>query len=303
MLQIREFAVSIPYGKSKKRYFLSCAAADEYVVGWMKRGWPFEPFNLYVLSKILRARSVIFDVGAHIGTYSVILGKLCPQSSIYAFEPQVPLYSILLNNLSKNRVENCTPFNLAIAHRETISAMQRAVSDGTGTGKTVSYNTREKYNFGGLSVGMGEHVVACISLDSFVNKARLNQIDLLKIDVEGAEPFVFFGAREILKKHRPIIHFEANGKRITTELARGLGSTTRSQAAGFSIQKLLGGKNYLYVRMPFDNIMLVPQERMPREILTLFDLFQSDSPFFRKMYVFKWDKYSTGYRPDGIQLN
>lgn len=298
MLSTEEFVVRNPYRSSKEEFHLSCAPNDEFVAGWMRKGWLFEPFNLHVLSEILDPQSVILDVGAHIGTFSVVLGKLLPQSRIHAFEPQVPLYSILLKNLEKNGVENCQPFNLAVAHRQTLSAVQRAVRDGNGAGKAVAYGDPGRYNFAGLSLGLGEHVVACIRLDEFVAKAGLPRVDLIKIDVEGAEPFVLYGARKILSEHRPILHFEENDKRVTPELARGLGCSVTHAAARFSVRYRLKDDGYLYLRMPFDNVMLAPSEALSPQILELFEKQPSDSRYFQDMYVFRQDEFSRGYRPE-----
>lgn len=299
MLPIRQFTVKNPYElTSSRRYRLACASNDEFVAGWMRKGWVFEPLNLHVLTKILDPQSVIFDVGAHIGTYSVVLGKTLPKSRIFAFEPQLPLYSLLLKNLEQNQVANCEPHNVAVAHQEMLAAMQRAVSDGTGAGKPVSYTRKGKYNYAGLSVGLGRHVVCCVSLDRFAKKAGLKRLDLLKIDVEGAEPFVFYGARKLLKEHTPIVHFEENYKRVTSEMARGLGCAVKDPAARFDLRKFVADLDYVYFRLPFDNVMLAPKGRVPKKLMSLFERYPSDSKYFREMHVFRRDQFSPGYRPE-----
>lgn len=294
MLKLNVFKVRNPYDPTGREFTFSCPANDEFVAGWMKHGWIFEPFNLHVLGTMLKPGSVVLDVGAHIGTYAVVLGTTVSKCRIYSFEPQGPVYSVLLKNLELNRVENCTPFNLGVAHRQLMTSMQRAVSDGTGAGRAVSYNNPRKYNFAGLSVGLGQHVVACVSLDEFASKALLKRIDLLKIDVEGAEPYVFYGSRAIIRKFRPIIHFEENDKRVTSEMARGLGTLEDGEEAHFIIRRYVRDMGYRYFRLPFDNVMLVPHERTSRSVVELFDLMHSDSEYFDNMHVFRRDRYSPG---------
>jgi hypothetical protein len=53
------------------------------------------------------------------------------------------------------------------------------------------------------------------TLDRLASELSLDKLDFLKIDVEGAEPFVFEGARATLKRYKPAILFEVN----TTALA------------------------------------------------------------------------------------
>jgi FkbM family methyltransferase len=44
--------------------------------------------------------------------------------------------------------------------------------------------------------------VDIITLDEFAAKHHLSKIDILKIDTEGYEPFVFQGAKRLLREHR-----------------------------------------------------------------------------------------------------
>ncbi len=64
-----------------------------------------------------------------------------------------------------------------------------------------------------------------------------NRVDLIKIDVEGHEPFVLRGAIETIKKYRPVIFIElksAEGDKILRNL-------------GYTMEEQLSGENYLYI--------------------------------------------------------
>lgn len=293
-MQTKLYRLCNPYRDRKRSYRLWCAPNDEFVAGWLERGWLFEPQNLHLLANLLKPKSVVLDIGAHIGTYSVFLARNVRGCTVHAFEPQLPLFELLLKNLALNGIENCTPYNLAVAHRQLFTSLQRAVGDGTGAGKALSYEHKGRYNYAGISLGLGRHFAACIAVDQFIEQIKAQRLDLLKVDVEGAEPFVFYGARQAITDFRPIIHFEENYKRVTKELAAALKTKLGSAPARFSIRSYLARRRYSYFRLPFDNVMLLPDERINPALLKHFDEGPSDSAQFGVMYRYKRDRYSPG---------
>src|SRR5207253_534835 len=55
---------------------------------------------------------VIIDLGAHVGVVSTFLAKQHPDVTIHAFEPTPPVYTLLVENLHRNRVRNVIPHKL-----------------------------------------------------------------------------------------------------------------------------------------------------------------------------------------------
>jgi hypothetical protein len=78
------------------------------------------------------------------------------------------------------------------------------ISDGPTTNIPIEYGSNNVYNFGGLNIGNGSTVVNMITIDSL----DLNNVDYMKIDVEGAESLVLLGAEKTIKKFKPVICFE-----------------------------------------------------------------------------------------------
>jgi FkbM family methyltransferase len=149
--------------------------------------------------------AVCIDVGANIGLYSLGLSTLAPEGRIFAFEPSPAAFSHLQANLAANRVVNVEAFPLA-------------VTDSTGT---VVFHDFSFYSAGSFAADerslltaefFGSEVLeaATTTLDDFVFGRDLERIDLVKIDVEGAELAVLAGAEKTLATFRPTVVMEFN---------------------------------------------------------------------------------------------
>lgn len=118
---------------------------------------------------------VIFDIGACYGISTTFLSCMYPDARIYAFEPSAKTFRLL--SLTAAGVKNIEVFNKAVY---TYTGTIKFYSDGRHGG----YNTI-------LALHQYCEEVGCVSLDDFMKEKNLAQIDLLKIDVEGAELAIF----------------------------------------------------------------------------------------------------------------
>lgn len=147
-----------------------------------------EPDTADFFYRFLQPGMVMFDVGAHIGEYTLLAAKLVGASGrVHAFEPQANLFPVLTKSIEMNdfnHVElNCT-----------------AVSNLAGT---IEFQVLNEPSMSSIrkqsSPFKAEQIVAvaCTSLDIY-GRDRKAKIDLIKVDVEGAEKFVFQGATELM---------------------------------------------------------------------------------------------------------
>ncbi|MFZ3043643.1 MAG: FkbM family methyltransferase [Minisyncoccia bacterium] len=144
------------------------------------------------IKKNLRG-GVAFDVGANIGYYSRLMSRSAKH--VYAFEPDADNFRILEQNCRHH--PNITPLNMAVCDRGGTadffkvmhSAMRHSLIDEGNTKKLT---------------------VACTSLDAFIKERGITGVSLVKIDVEGAEPLVFAGMRELLEREHPIVIYEGD---------------------------------------------------------------------------------------------
>lgn len=122
---------------------------------------------------------IVVDVGGHIGFYSIQQAlRMAATGKVLVYEPNPQSFARLLKNVRANNLTNVLAFNNAVTSRtDTVKLRIPSVSSEACTimerGTTTSYND--------------EVSVQTISLDRIVETHGLSQIDLLKIDAEGAE--------------------------------------------------------------------------------------------------------------------
>jgi len=153
---------------------------------------------------------VIFDVGAHIGESVTFLKKSFPDSSLYSFEPDPESFSILTSSVGG--MSQC--FNIALSDADGTACFYRNSISHTNSLHKV--NTKSKDSIGiARAVENGdlsyiqdfnqEIDVPTMRLDTFTLEHAIDHIDLLKIDVQGAECAVLEGGVSSLEKTKVII--------------------------------------------------------------------------------------------------
>jgi FkbM family methyltransferase len=154
--------------------------------------------------ELLRPGDVVIEAGANIGAHTVSLAKrVGPRGQVIAFEPQRILFQILCANAIVNEL-----FNIYAHH----AALGREV--GTIKVPILDYST--ELNFGGISLG-DAGVGVEVPLRT-VDSLRLSALRLIKADVEGMETEVLYGARETIRKYRPILYVENDRESRSEEL-------------------------------------------------------------------------------------
>jgi FkbM family methyltransferase len=119
--------------------------------------------------------SIIIDVGAHIGSFSLMVARnVC---KVLAFEPEPNNYQMLKKNMELNKLENMAIFEMAISG----SSGCQDIYTYKG-GSTADYFL---YKRGTTNIKTG--CVHTISVEDIIKKENLPQIDFLKLDCEGAE--------------------------------------------------------------------------------------------------------------------
>jgi FkbM family methyltransferase len=171
-----------------------------------------EKFNRERLLKhiINMSEPVIFDVGAHRGESVAFMKKLFPLASIYSFEPDPDSFDVL----SSKPIEGASFFNLAfsdadgtasfyrnkISHTNSLLKVNLHSKDSIAISKSVIENDKE------YLTGLNNEVkVATAQLDTFIRQHAIEKIDLLKIDVQGAECCVLSGGQAALQKTSVVV--------------------------------------------------------------------------------------------------
>lgn len=138
-----------------------------------------------VIDFVPKAGWVVVDVGANIGIFAV--QQALRGARVYAFEPNRDCYRRLTWSVNANELDNrISPLNLAIG-----------AESGSGT-----LLVEHGFTLGGMIVPQeatsSQSTIAITSLDEIVPTFDIMQIDLLKIDTEGAEVEVLRGAKRTI---------------------------------------------------------------------------------------------------------
>lgn len=162
----------------------------------------YEPQELRFLLRVLRSGQTFFDIGANIGFFSLVIARKFPAAQVYAFEPCHETFETLLTNIRLNGLENIKPRQFALADRTGEAPLQINApgKDGLNTLGRPAHPASEV---------VAQETVSVTTLDEFVKMQGLARVDVLKVDVEGADLLVFQGGRRLLgDSDAPVILFE-----------------------------------------------------------------------------------------------
>lgn len=131
---------------------------------------------------IKKAKCSIIDVGGHLGFFSLMATTLNPNVPIYIFEPHSGNYELLKANLKTNRIKNVISKQLAVS--DTISQVELQVSK-----EDLNHSLEKAIEPTGET-----QRVQTITLERIFQKNRIEKCDLLKLDCEGSEFKIIYGA-------------------------------------------------------------------------------------------------------------
>jgi FkbM family methyltransferase len=168
---------------------------------------------------------IVIELGGHIGTstlnYSHLVG---PKGTVYAIEALPENYAILKRNIERNGITNVKAYNLAI------------VGDPATTHITLNANP---YNSGGHSIfemsvdAQAKFDCPAMTLEAFVKREGISRIDILQMDIEGAEFDILLNCdKQLLASIREMLfeYHDAYAKPRThqdlLDLLHGLGFNT-----------------------------------------------------------------------------
>jgi FkbM family methyltransferase len=194
-------------------------AEDHYIAGSLRHGLAWERNVLHGVLAHLPAeeRCNVIDVGAHVGLHTIPYAhRVRGRGVVYAFEPHAIMAELLCRNVEVNACSaDVEVFRLAAGHVDGVEvSLDDVIYDGPNAGEPYRYEDHREFNYGGLQLGLGARKVVMRALDSFA----FADVALLKVDVEGAGPLVLWGARELIRRCRPLILFERNAKHITESM-------------------------------------------------------------------------------------
>lgn len=160
----------------------------------------FHPMLAEVMNKVIRPGDIVIDGGSNVGFFALLAAtKLNGSGRVFAFEPDPKTFSLLQQNIRLNGFENA------------IRAEQLALTDREGI-LEFAVNSDEPMMSSlipAMADSAGRIMVHSVRLDAFLAASGFERADVIKLDLEGAEPMALEGAQAVLRTPRMLI-FEAN---------------------------------------------------------------------------------------------
>lgn len=168
----------------------------------------YEHQTRLLFEKTITEGSVVFDVGANVGFYTILASVLVgPNGRVFSFEPVPRNLFYLKEHLRLNSIKNVTVVEAAVTNHYGTANFDFGRHPSTG------HITKE-----------GNCRVQTVGLDKFVEKESIPRPDYIKIDVEGAEMLVLKGADRILNDRHPTLFLSTHGSDIHSRCCRYLQS-------------------------------------------------------------------------------
>lgn len=140
---------------------------------------------------------VIYDIGAHVGYYALLIALTNPSSKVIALEPEEGNYAALTRNVNKNRGSNIITKNIAVGKTNT-----DLFFEGSNTSPRAGGGSHQLAHHGD-----GQRVKA-VRLDDWLNSEEVPLPSMILMDIEGGELAALKGMEQTLIIHSPELFIE-----------------------------------------------------------------------------------------------
>ncbi len=150
----------------------------------------WEEYETELFKKHIKPGDTVVDIGAHIGYYTLIAARLVGNNGkVYAFEPDPKNFQILEKNVAQNGYHNVVLVNKAVADKSG-NAQLFLNSENSGDHRIFESDHGRK-----------SIAITTTTLDDFF-KNQDKKVDLIKMDIQGAEARAFQGSTRTLAKNK-----------------------------------------------------------------------------------------------------
>lgn len=123
----------------------------------------------------IKENDIVIDIGAHVGYFTIYAAKKAKNGKILSFEPSKESFNVLKNNLKINNIENVNVENIGVRSKSGASVLYVDKNNEIGNSMFSNDENLIKEN------------VQVTSVPEIIKKYKIESIDLLKLDCEGAE--------------------------------------------------------------------------------------------------------------------
>jgi len=176
-----------------------CISSTDEVCGQLRTSKDYEPGVTSVIQRILKPGMTFVDIGANIGYFSVIASRLVgDQGSVIGVEPYPYNIKMLQKNIALNGCTNVEILPFALTDKKGFLTYD----DSAGNSGNVIALGEE------FSALLESTLVYCVKLDDALEPGT--QVDLIKMDIEGAEHLALKGMQRLISEQAPTIISEVS---------------------------------------------------------------------------------------------
>ena len=183
----------------------------------------------HAIRSALLADQVFYDIGANVGFFSLLAAKAVgPNGAVYAFEALPAIASTAKRNVDLNELTQVTVFPYAVSDRNGTTTIQETMHPGGATLVDAGHpeDTIRRLN------------VETVTLDSAIERWHLRPPNVVKIDVEGAEPAVLSGMTATLASVAPKLILELDAAREDELETKTAGLRSQLASLGYGMTEL-----------------------------------------------------------------
>lgn len=162
----------------------------------------YDPGINRIIKQYVTPGAVTMDIGANIGCYSLLMAKTA--SKVYAIEPIPRLIQNLKENIDLNKLKNIIILPIVISDHSGILDVYYLENHPIGREGTLYRKDILAANAPSRKIQKTQSK----TLDEIAMENNLPKLDFIKIDVEGHEYPILLGAKESIRKYKPVIIFE-----------------------------------------------------------------------------------------------
>jgi len=155
-----------------------------------------ESVELKKAKRFIKQNSIVIDIGAHVGLFSLIYSQYCKKGFVLSLEPNLDLFDLIIKNIFLNNVKNIIPISLGADKKNEI--LKFNITKDPGYSSIIKNNR---------NIILKNKNIFVINLYTLLKNLKY-KIDFIKIDTEGNEFSIVNSLHKIIKKHRPVFQIE-----------------------------------------------------------------------------------------------
>lgn len=178
---------------------------NDAIYDWIEKNGTWEDHFTDIAKSLLNEGDICIDGGANFGWHTLIMANLVGNTGkVYSFEPLRIIFQQLNANIFFNGLDNVYTYNLALGNETGIVGLPK-----------LDIHTTDIKNYGETSVQNEiDEFSNIIKLDNLLNTFDINNIKLIKIDVQGSELPFLKGAKSYISIFRPYLFIEIESFRF-----------------------------------------------------------------------------------------